>query len=205
MNTTILTFAALAALAVTTHAQTLSTSGGTLSGGITYTLTPTSGSATDFGGGDILFEEAVAHTFTFSAAVDFTVTNWATNHITNVTWGDNGFDPGDASYSQFEGNASTWVLTDLTAGEILFTNPTPTILRGVNNQSGAGGFQAHHDWGSATIAGVTMVTISGGGQTAGRFDGYNLSAVPEGGAVPEPSSTALLGLSTLGLLARRKR
>ena len=206
MKTTVLTFAALAVLAVTTHAQTLSTSGGTLTGGITYTFTTTSGSAADYGGGDILLREAGGYFFTFSAPVDFTIDNWATNHSTNVTWGDSGFSPPDASYFQFENSIggaapAPWVLTDLTAGDILFTMP-PGILRGENNQSGTGGFQAHHDWGSATAAGVTLVEFAGVGQTAGRVDGYNFSAVA---SVPEPSSTALLGLGTLGLLIRRKR
>ena len=202
MKTTVLTFAALAVLAVTTHAQTLSTSGGTLTGGITYTFTTTSGSAADYGGGDILLREAGGYFFTFSAPVDFTIDNWATNHSTNVTWGDSGFSPPDASLMQFESNTGTWVVTDLTAGDILFTHPTSSITRGENNQSGTGGFQAHHDWGSATVAGVTHVAINGIGQTAGRVDGYNFSAVA---SVPEPSSTALLGLAGLGLTLRRKR
>lgn len=200
MKTKLITVTAVVALGGAASAQTsLSTAGGTLAGGITYTYSPGVDSAVDNAtAGDIGFTGPGTNggpsdfgSFTFSAPVIFFV-----EEVSGVDAGGRpfGFTPSD-SFFTFAGDAGAWSVTE--------TNPTDVdfIITGSSLEGNANvPLFSSDDWGSATLTGTTVVELSGNDV---GLDSYNLSA--QAAPIPEPSSAILLGLGAFGFLARRKR
>ena len=145
------------------------------------------------GSGDYQVREDQIVTITFSAPVDFTVDNWQANTDARRTWGDGG-----RSF-EFTANTGSWTVNNSAPTKLNFTGVGTNVLRG----STIAGQQIvyHEEWGDVSISGVTTITFNTG-TTAGAVDGYNFSAVE---AVPEPSSTALLGLGAFALMLRRRK
>ena len=174
----------------------------TLSDGsvVNYTVSSTAGTLTgdptlglfdaNEGAGDTPF----SYTITFDTAVSLQV---------SATTGDNLGNSGDNEGVLFSSTGSSFVgtlspdstatfTTDAATGDLLFTRPN-----GANNSGSSLAF------GDLIASGTTSVTISGNGPATNR-EAFTLE-IADAVAVPEPSSTALLGLGGLALLARRKR
>ncbi len=190
MKNILITVSSIVSVALSANAQVaLTGTSGSLPDGITYSISGTS--LSDSGSGDYSFAEAGTVTISFSSPVDFFVDNWQ-NNGTFVTWG------GVAPLSgTFEADTGTWSAISTDTSRLDFSISGSSLTGSV--LSTAIYPAVSFEWGEASISGVTKVTYKSSRNTG--FDGFNFSATP----VPEPSSTALLGLGTLGLLARRKR
>ncbi len=171
---------------VSANAEALNISGGTLISGITYSIT--GGRALGTEAGDIETNGAGGDTivFTFSDAVDFSISNTigtgANNFLTTNT----------AISNTFVADAGIWS-TAITNTDVVDTINGTTLT--LNTQ--ATGIQAEDVWGTATVSGATTITWTV--PNSANLESFNFTAVPE------PSSTALLGLGGLALLARRRR
>ena len=201
MKTTVLTFAALAALASATHAQTMPVD---WSGA---TFTSTGATLTDPVFGDITLSlisgpqdpgyplGSSVHPGYFTGALIRQSTSlkseWRLSWTSSVAGAEIAFwdiDDGEgvsilnntATLSQINsarGGMETTTATNVTAGNLSILNPTPT-----------------YDSFSVPANHVDFA-----------FEGANSLNAATISLVPEPSSTALLGLAGLGLTLRRKR
>ena len=188
---------ALAASVSSVSAVTLTSSGGTIDGSISYTVT----NVTDVGSNGLQTSTNDANTavFTFvGGPVDLTITN--NDNDISVIFDDIIGGPG--ATNTFAADAGQWTFDQGTATTSVptFTNVDGTFTF----NSIAAGFEGpSQDWGTLTISGITELTWTSSDDS--NFESFSFAAVTAGTAVPEPSSSALLGLGGLALLARRRR
>ena len=184
---------ALVATVSSASAVTLLTSGGDITQNISYTVTGVTDAGTN--GLQTATNDPNTAIFTFvGGPVDLTITN--SDLSTTVIFDDN---RGSQDISNtFAADAGEWTFVQGTA-----TNSVPTFTNAAGTftfDSVANNFQGpNQDWGTLTISGITELTWTSTDDS--NFESFSFSAE----AVPEPSSTALLGLGGLALLARRRR
>ena len=195
MKLTLLTL--LAGTAISNGAVLLNFAGGsaTLTDGSTvnYTVSTTAGTLTgDAATGLFDANDEFSYTITFDTAVSLQVL---------ATTGDNLGNTGDNEGVLFSSVGTAFVGTGLNptdsfvadpvTGDILFTRP-----------NGAANSGSSLPFGDLTTLSTTEVTIAANGPGTNR-EAFTIQI--EASQIPEPSSTALLGLGGLALLARRKR
>ena len=194
MKLTLLTL--LAGTAISNGAVLLNFAGGsaTLTDGstVTYTVTTTAGTLTgDAATGLFDSNNGASYTIAFNAAVTLQV---------SATTGDNLGNSGDNDGVLFSSVGTAFVGTGLNptdsfvadpvTGDILFTRP-----------NGAANSGSSVPFGDLTTLSTTEVTIT----TSANSNREAFIIKIDASQIPEPSSTALLGLGGLALLARRKR
>ena len=158
---------------------------------VTYTVTTTAGTLTgDAATGLFDSNNGASYTIAFNAAVTLQV---------SATTGDNLGNSGDNDGVLFSSVGTAFVGTGLndtdsfvadSAGNILFTRP-----------NGAANSGSSVPFGDLTTLSTTEVTIT----TSANSNREAFIIKIDASQIPEPSSTALLGLGGLALLARRKR
>ncbi len=213
MKNTIITLASIVAFAGASNGQTsvsfnnLLNSSGLSSGAYTYdgskTVTFTPGSAIDHNFGNSITDELAGNstetfTFVFSAPTDVSL------DFGNIkTWTGNGT-PGivDSPYDGREVfNAFNVAPSSVTlAGTHQFTNGELS-----SNVATDAAPTPDYEYSTLKWTGITSLTFNAQLENTSPqdFSIRNLSLSPA--SVPEPSSTALLGLGALGFIARRKR
>lgn len=183
--------------------------------GITYTVT---GDLSNPSGNDLRFSTNTGGSFTITftgGAVNLSIFNSEVNQAVN-------FDGTVGNSAEVIANAGTWSYSagdlDLTNSNGAGANAGVNVVGGLgtntftignarkfadnngDNVAGSGAPYSESDWGTFSINGVSSITYTYSDTT--NFDGFRIDAVA---AVPEPSSTALLGLSGLALILRRRR
>lgn len=186
--------------------------------GITYTVTGDVGTETGDGAGNDFRTSTDAggsFTITFTGGtVDLSIFNSEINQAVNF----DGVAPGEGYNAQIVADSGTWSYSagdlDLTngnngganvvsgLGSSTFTIGNARIFTDNNgdNVANSGAPFSQSDWGTFSISGVSSITYNFSNVT--NFEGFRIDAVA---AVPEPSSTALLGLGGLAMILRRRR
>lgn len=207
MKTTLLTLASVAALAGAVNAQTINgllTAVDIAAGTGTYDY---GGIATSsFSGGDIVSSGGVGTTFytidanaapnsfayTFNTGVigaQITFADWDFNNTSQITFSGLGISPADLSVTS-NGPDVLATFSGLTLNVEVVNSPIGTDRNGavtVSLPDGISSFGYNHSIGNGL-----------------QLDSVSVRTTITG-VVPEPSSTALLGLGALGLIGRRKR
>ena len=115
------------------------------------------------------------------------------------TWNGVGASEDTSEVISFTGNGGTWTdNTTFNFSEAITINGS-TLSGAANGDDNASRISFSEDWGSVVLSGTTGLTYSS--QVDSGQDGFRFEVT----AIPEPSSTALLGLGGLALLARRRR
>lgn len=161
------------------------------------------------GNGNVSLADFAVVTFTFSQAVDFTVTTALTSDSVPLI-----FDGGYTNVAElvtstditntFASDTGSWLFTSgsmpLTQ-DLVKSNSGSTIELGVAGRNGPDHLRRGDDFGSLTIEGVTQVVWIKTNAT--NREAFNFSYT--GTVVPEPTSALLASVAgALGLLRRRR-
>ncbi len=172
-------------------------SGGGIINGVAYSITNVNDEGTN--GLESASNSGNVAVFTFNQAVDLTITN--NDYNRTVLFEDNQ-GPALANSNVFTADAGNWSFTTGTSTTAPTTSSSGSTFTfgsvAGNASSGAG--RPSQDWGSLTISGITTLTWTTANESF--FESFRFDAVE---TIPEPTFTALLGLTGLFLVRRRER
>ncbi len=195
MKNKIITALTVGMSACSLQAFTIASSSGTTSDGIGFTVTGDTDFTTNVGAIRTADNNGGSITFTFTDHVDLTITSLASGGPIVLD--------GNGANNSFAADQGTWSFTAGTVGNAgaIITGSTLTVDgRATGGTGNSNQIAAADDWGSFEVVGAKSVVWTYNDDT--NFEAFTFDAVAS--AVPEPSSTALLGLGGLALLARRR-